>query len=133
MQISRHKVKEKEWGKIWDSLLIALQNNKKTKLQNLLVGILAPTERIMMAKRLMVGILTLSDWKAGDIANQLKLSRATVRKFQILLETDKNYGQLLRSTFPGKVKKTKSNKTSPFETFMEDLFKGRRERWRMYR
>lgn len=96
MRISKKAVSDQEWEVMWNHLISLLHSASSTdQLELLLKNLLPPAERIMLAKRLMVGVLSLAGWSAIEISQSLKLSKATTYKFIALLEHSDAYRELL--------------------------------------
>ncbi len=91
------RLSDKEFELIWGNLLVTLEKSTDRKMiATLLVGTLGKAERIMMAKRLMIGILTVSDISASEIAVALGLSRSTVYTHQRSLDINPLYKSALK-------------------------------------
>ncbi len=137
-QISRKKLSDKVWQKIWQRFALALSSvRSRGGVEVLVSGLLTPTEEVMVAKRLMVGVLSLSGWKPYEIAGALKMSPATVYKLRAYLEMNKNYREFLKRTFPGKIASRSESKGAreggdSLAEFLEDIFVGYRHRSRLY-
>lgn len=133
-QVSRRKLDKRIWDKIWWGLVssVVAQNNKQ-KADLLLSGLLTRTEKTMLSKRLMVGLLLLSDWPVRAIERQLKVGTSTIYKVELLLEKDAGYRKLLRTTFPETVSydMKAARKENFFLDLLEDIWAGRQNRSRL--
>jgi len=132
--VSRRKMSDKLWERLWGRLVgLLTKSNCEVEVEAVLVGLLTPTERVMVAKRLMVGILALSGWSAYEIAEALKMSVATVYKLKAYLRLDAKYRRFVRKVYPDKVKQTeqKARSKGELEKLVEDMFVGYRKRSRL--
>ena len=136
-QISKRPIKEKVWQKLWQTMMIIFREAKEIdQVQSLFFGLLTETEQIMLAKRLMVSLLVLSDWSCTDIAFHLKMSAATVYKIKAYTDYDKDYQIIIRKVFPRKIKPPAKEKIYSdywLLTLIEDIFAGRQNRSRLLR
>ena len=97
-QISKHTLNTTLWEKLWGRVAEIFSHQKKlTKKEQgfLWQGLLTPTEKVMLAKRITANLLLLSGWSEDQIGQTIKLSRTTVYKWSELLRRDKNYRRIL--------------------------------------
>lgn len=133
-QVSKRGLHHNQWQQIWSIFVrcVAKVNTSKSKI--LLFSLLTETEQIMLAKRLLVGILLIQKYPPLEISKLLKMSRATVYKCSALLKINPEYKQLILSEFSGfKLKTKKSTQTVQVDSLVEAILKGRRERYRLFR
>lgn len=76
--------KEKELLKTMEIILARITNSEEMKL--FLLTFLTPTERLMLAKRLMISVLLKENHPEQDIAEILHVTRGTVYKAKLFLE-----------------------------------------------
>lgn len=76
---------EKEILKALEIILARI--TKAEEMKFFLLSLLTPTERLMLAKRLMVTVLLKENVPDQEIANMLHVTRSTVYKFKLLLES----------------------------------------------
>lgn len=103
-QISRRKMKEEVWWGVWRKFVdtvVGLDSPRKVDV--FMMGLLTNTERVMLAKRLMVAVLTLSDWTPAQIADALSLSRPSVYRLRAYFVLDAEYRKLVGASFPYKI------------------------------
>lgn len=97
-QVSRFPLKREVWEKISGLFFQALvaANNKKAA-QVFVEGFLAPTERVMLAKRFAVLFLLEKGVEGAEIANFLKMSTSTVSRLRLWQKNlDAQQRELLR-------------------------------------
>ncbi len=100
VQLSKREISEEVWDQTWEWLVYVIGvNNTAEGVNVLLSGLLTKTERIMVAKRLMMGILMLSGWSPKAISEELALSVSTVYKLREMLEANEEYRELLTDCF----------------------------------
>jgi hypothetical protein len=110
----------------------AVSRTKGTDTRVLIKGLLTETEKVMLVKRVLVGVLILSGWELVEIAETVKLSRSTVYKLAQRLQMDLEYAGLLGRLFPRKIPWERENRSpSALVKFMEDILAGRRQRSRL--
>lgn len=86
--ISKNSLDLKTEKEILKALEIILAGIKKTEeMKFFLLALLTPTERLMLAKRLMVTVLLKENVPDQEIANMLHVTRSTVYKFKLFLES----------------------------------------------
>lgn len=99
-QLSKREISEEVWEQTWEWLVYIIGVNDSTEGVNVLLsGLLTKTERVMIAKRLMVGVLLLSGWPPQAIAKKIALSISTVYKLRELLEVNEAYRELVATSF----------------------------------
>ncbi|MBI2065638.1 MAG: hypothetical protein HYT68_01035 [Candidatus Zambryskibacteria bacterium] len=85
--VSRKKLKPETADKIFKKLVKVLENaQSKNRLSDVLSELLTETEKIMLAKRLAVILLILSDIPEERISEALIMSPTTVYKISLELE-----------------------------------------------
>ena len=78
-RVSQNELSGEIHKRIWKALLKSLSGVKRSEdLEKLLEDLLTPTEKIMLAKRLMIAILIQRQKRSRDICRALKVSKATV-------------------------------------------------------
>ncbi len=98
-RISRYKLKERVYEKMFQLLFeVMTSSREKHEFNKLLKDILSPTERIMIAKRVVLLYLLLQKIDYKTICNVLKVSSATVSKFNIIFENSRNAISVLERT-----------------------------------
>jgi len=103
-QISLRKIHGDHWQKMSKRLLDLMSEEMSDKeVEVLLNGLLTETERVMLVKRLMVWVLINSGWSVPKVCEVLKLSTATVYKFKVWFESNKELDEILSRLLPGKV------------------------------
>lgn len=87
MQVSKHGINKQIEKKIFKSLYQVLADIKQPQaLERFFTGILSPTERMALAKRLAIAVY-LNKGKSYDfIKNNLRVSSATIATVQGLME-----------------------------------------------
>ena len=96
MRLSVNKLPDKDWETVSDGLAHLLgRRYSNEQVQALLRGVLTPAERIVIAKRVMIGILTVNGWTVEEISKKLKLSKTTVYRFQQYMDLTPEYEELL--------------------------------------
>jgi len=118
-QVSKNEVDVRVRRMMWGRLVGVVQREHGGQAaEALLLGLLTDTERLVVVKRLMAGILLLSGWEVVAIAEVLKLSRSSIHKYQSMLEVDREYRKLLMKMFPEKIRydkvETKGGGTSKY-------------------
>lgn len=83
---------------------------------------LTETERVMVAKRLMVLVLHLSGWNAVEISEELKMSRATVYKLVELMRARKGLVEMVGRLGMGKIERPEEGSGSSLGDRMRKLF-----------
>ena len=135
MQVSKRPLPQKTWDKIWDILTQSFtRSQQKQDIHTLLFSLLAPAERTMVAKRLMVGILHQAGVNNLNIANILRISRSTVSKHLTILEANTSYRQFLHQHFRHTTLPTTDRKLKDYHKsvgLLEAILDGYRERWKL--
>jgi Trp operon repressor len=132
-QVSKNVLTEKEWILMWNRFLDVFKRSKtRSSLHTIFKGLLTPAEQIMLAKRIVAGLLLLSDWGAYDVAKTLKLSLSSVYKYKGYLEHNKNYQKTLRSLLTKKIPlselKVDATGSSGLTKLLENIFEGHTRR-----
>jgi len=78
-QVSKYPLKTEVYNRIFELLLkvIAEPYNKRAA-KELLEDLLTPTEKIMLAKRLGIGVLLVKGYSYGTIQEILRVSKSTI-------------------------------------------------------
>ena len=120
--VSKNRVKKKVFQEIYDSLIEAVfKSTDRDQSRKLLVELLTPTERVMLAKRLAMIAMLDRGYSFYRISRELKVSFSTVARFykQVVSgkysyltklltqskETKINWGKILRGGLPPRVGK----------------------------
>lgn len=86
-RISKFKLSEEVLEKLFQLFFEVVGKNKnKEEFKNIIVDLLSPVERIMIAKRIAIVYLFLKGIDYFIICNVLKVSPGTVAKFSLLME-----------------------------------------------
>lgn len=118
VRLCRSRLQTNKSEKIFELLFQTVGKSKnKSEFNALIDSLLSPTEKIMVAKRLAIMYLLLNNKTSITICSVLKVSKATVAKFSLLLQ--ENDGVLIH--FLTSIKQNKElNKT--FESIFLDTF-----------
>jgi len=88
--VSRIQLNKRVEEKLIDSLEIVLTKaSKKDEMNKFLFSLMTHTEKLMLAKRLAVVVLLKEGLTQSEISRALNLTRVTVNKMELLLETRK--------------------------------------------
>ena len=125
-QVSRRPLDEKQWQMMWVRLVnLVAEDMDLPEAEVVLEGLLTETERVMLTKRLMAGVLLNSGWSVPKVALVLKLSTASVYKFKLVLEKDKKFKRFVEERFPEMVEKpARDASVKELEKLVEKYFKG---------
>ncbi len=86
--VSRNKLDLKAEQKLIQTLdLVLTKIQKEEQIDQFLLALLTPTERIMLAKRLAIVILLKEGLLESEIAETLHVTRVTVSRLQFFLES----------------------------------------------
>lgn len=86
-RISQYPLSEKQLKKLFDLFFkIVGEKDDKDEFKKVIVDLLSPVERIMIAKRIAIIYLLLKKIEHRNICKTLKVSSATVAKFSLLME-----------------------------------------------
>jgi hypothetical protein len=143
-QVSSRIVDQQVQKIMWSRLhkMLGMKLNEES-VDAMLMGLLTETERLMLAKRLMAGVLLLSGWTPLTVSDSLKLSRSTCYKFKVIIKTNIAYRKFLERIFPVKLlfRKVEAKKMGVADfllkvlketgNFVDDISVGRRYRSRM--
>lgn len=102
---SRQWVENSVWGTINKTFLEVVGSLKKTEVDEFFNDLLTKEEKVMLAKRVALYSLLLSDYTDNDIKEILKVSYETVRSGRNLLAAK---GQLFKNKVKGKIQKSES-------------------------
>lgn len=87
VQLSRRPLKSEVKEEILENLWLSfVAVSKKEDVVDFVGDILSPTERLMLAKRLMIALLLIRGWKYEDIQNFLKVSGGTINAVRSNIE-----------------------------------------------
>ena len=85
--VSRNRLDRKLEKQLIDTLdLVVSKLTKREEVKVFLLSLLTPTERIMLAKRLAIIILTKEGLSETQISQTLHVTRVTVSRMQLFLE-----------------------------------------------
>jgi uncharacterized protein YerC len=102
-QVSRYPIEKDVFNEIFDTFLQTVANlNTKSSVSEFFEEFLTPTEKIMFAKRLAVGLLIAEGYDYKEIISLLKLSTGTVS----IASSSYRYGEGYRKV----INKIKSDK-----------------------
>lgn len=89
-RISKYKVNDEILDKLFYLLFEVLSNKQNIgQFNDILTELLSPTERIMIAKRVAIIYMLMKGVDCSVIIDSLKVSSATISKFQIIVENGK--------------------------------------------
>ena len=133
-QVSKKKMTAGEWKRIWERFVRVLEKSGEEHwLEDLMLGLLTETEKVMLAKRLTVGLMLKAGWEVRDIARQCSLSESTVYKLKGYWDLDQSYRKLLGKVKIGKMTSEKTIKPkSEMERLLEAILMGKTHRSKMY-
>ena len=98
-RISRYKLKDYVYEKMFGLLFEVVTNSKDKKEFNQLIReLLSPTERIMVAKRIVLVYLLLQEIDYQVICRVLKVSSSTISKFKLLTDNKSGMIDILKKT-----------------------------------
>jgi len=127
-QVSRQKLDEDVWKKVWQGLVDVVEKmGKGGNGQLFLSRFLTETEKVMLAKRMMILVLTELGWSAYKIAKELKMGTATVYRYQMLLERDVMLKKVLDKLIDRRVQNEVEGE-SVLGRIIEKMFVGYRNR-----
>ncbi len=118
VNISKRPVDEEKLFKLYQLFFEVVNNaGDKDEFMELIQDILTPVEQIMIAKRIAIIYLLIKNVEQVEIAQHIKVSRATVGKFNLLFYKKKTRLITVIESF------LKSEKISHFfENLFADLF-----------
>ena len=103
-QVSKNRVAEKQWVKMNVKFWELIERKMERGEAEVVFGrLLTETEKMMLVKRMMVWILWKSGWSVPKICQLLKMSHATVYKFQEVYRLDQKFDQTMEKLFPVKL------------------------------
>ena len=98
-RISRFKLNDRVYNKLFVLLFEVLGKRKnKEEFNKILLDLFSPTERIMIAKRVVIIYLLMKNIDYRIICNVVKVSNGTVSKFKLLMEKSQGIVDGLRRT-----------------------------------
>jgi len=87
VRISRFKLREEVLEKLFDLFFeVVGKKGNREEFREVIVDLLSPVERIMLAKRIAIIYLLLKEIDYYSICKVLKVSPSTVAKFSLLME-----------------------------------------------
>jgi len=118
-QVSKYPLPEEVYNRIFELLLkVTTDSFSKNQAKELLDDLLTPTEKVMLAKRLSIGVLLLKGYPYESIREILRVSRPTIANVSRSLR----YGGKGYKRFARKI--LKEEKTAEFWEKVEDLVLG---------
>lgn len=131
-QVSHAQLTPQTWKLIWEHFLKTLSTITNDQDQHIfLTGLLTPTEKTMLAKRLMATLLIQSNWSVVVIAEALNMSTSTLYKIQAQYQADSSYQQLLNKLYPKRIPFDPSAPPSSFlKDMISEIFTSKAERYR---
>lgn len=91
-QLSRYPVSKKVYDLIFDNFCWLIASlNKQQDVEIFIRDFLTKTEKLMLAKRIMIALLIEQGYSYDDIMQILKVSPSTIAKIQQLLESSQGY------------------------------------------
>lgn len=116
-RISRYKLKDYVYEKMFHLLFeVVARSRDKEGFNQLIKELLSPTERIMIAKRVVLVYLLLQEIDYQIICRVLKVSSSTISKFKLLTDNKNGMINVLKKTM-----RSDKIKLFVFE-LMSDLF-----------
>jgi Trp operon repressor len=87
VRISKFKLRKDVLEKLSDLFFVVVgKKGKREEFRKVIIDLLSPAERIMIAKRIAIIYLLLKEIDYYNICNVLKVSPSTVAKFSLLME-----------------------------------------------
>lgn len=94
-QVSKYPVSKDVYDTIYEVFVETVSNLvTKRQVSNFFSEFLTPTERVMLVKRLAVGVLLSKSYNYREVSRILRVSTATVGRYAFLL----NYGDYYKDT-----------------------------------
>jgi len=110
-QVSRRWLNPKLENRIYEAFFEALSKVKsKDNAKNFVLGILSDTERIMIGKRLAIGILLVAGYTYDEIDDRVKVTKGTIRRISSMIKRNKNFLKLLETLLDDELKLKESLK-----------------------
>lgn len=95
-QVSKFPVQKDVLNEIFEVFLETIANlDTKRKVLNFFEEFLTPTERIMLAKRLAIGLLISKGYSYEDISHLLRVSTSTICDYATLYRHRENFRQVI--------------------------------------
>lgn len=91
-QVSKYYLRKNVLNHIFDmflSLIVKIKTKKSA--HRFYEEFFSPTERVMFAKRLAIGILIAKKYEYREISTSLKVSTATINRFSVLYKQGTSY------------------------------------------
>jgi Trp operon repressor len=122
-QVSRRPLPPRVWTALWQQLVHLVSQKYPDKESGILLdGLITPTERIVLAKRLMVGIFTVHGYNTNEIAQTLNVSTSTAHTHQQLVLNNVAYQELLKKIYPRTIKLGELDNVTKFYEELLNLF-----------
>ena len=95
-QVSKYPIQKDVYNEIFNTFLETIAGLiTKEQVSSFFDEFLTPTEKIMFAKRLAVGILIAEKYDYTEIKNLLKVSSATIAAFSTYYKYGENYRRII--------------------------------------
>ena len=96
VQVSKRKLNPKVWDQIYRIFLKAIKKTTRGKETQLLINfLLTETEKIVLTKRLAIGLLLEKGLDYDQIKSALKVSQGTIASVKVRLEVFPEYKKLI--------------------------------------
>lgn len=96
-RISRFKLNEKVYEKLFILLFeVVGKRSNKEDFNKIMVDLLSPVERIMIAKRIVIIYLLMKEIDYRAICKVIKVSNGTVSKFRLIIEKSEGIVPVLK-------------------------------------
>jgi len=77
-RISKRPLNKDVWNRIWEIFLSTLSSLKRDSATDFVDDLLSETEKVMLAKRLSIALMTIKGYGPTEISDTLKVSQSTV-------------------------------------------------------
>ncbi len=95
-QVSKYPVRKDVYEEIFDTFLETIAGlTTKNEVSTFFNEFLTPTERIMFAKRLAIGLLIAKDYDYREISELLRVSTATIASYSLFYKYGKGYREVI--------------------------------------
>ena len=95
-QISKYPISKDVYERVFDVFLKTIVDlQTKKQVSDFFQEFLTPTERIMLAKRLAIGILLAKEYEYREICKILRVSTATIGTVALSYKYGKNYKKVI--------------------------------------
>ena len=96
-QVSKYPISESVYNAIYDVFVGTVSNLGTKKLvTNFFSEFLTPTERVMLVKRLAIGILLAKGFNYREISKILRVSTTTIGRYSFLLNYGNEYKRIIQ-------------------------------------